>query len=148
MAKYWKIIYPSGHTAWHLLIHSLRFWCSFARMRYSVLLLIISTILILFSPIHQVTPNNLPLYLTPLTNSSAESWLNKTCLGREPRSRSYKENFPWRSNMKIVILLKPPVARVFPPKTLMLRLNSYGQRTLTYFVRGNITVWLTSCLTG
>ena len=22
------------------------------------------------------------------------------------------------------------------------------QRTLTYFVRGNITVWLTSCLTG
>ena len=27
-------------------------------------------------------------------------------------------------------------------------LGIYGQRTLTYSVRGSITVWLTSCLTG
>ena len=37
--------------------------------------------------------------------------------------------------------------RVKPLASILCKVYVF-QRTLTYFVRGNITVWLTSCLTG
>ena len=34
------------------------------------------------------------------------------------------------------------------PNLVTLLMGYLLQRTLTYFIRGNITIWLTSCLTG